>query len=55
MGERVEETYESVKAYGQAIKGDERFAERLQLAAGTAPAVGRLTEAKIAAAVAADL
>jgi putative transposase len=55
MGEKVEETYESVKAYGQAIKGDEQFAERLLRAAGAPPAVRRLSEAKIAATVAADL
>jgi hypothetical protein len=55
MGEEVEETYESLKAYARAIKGDELFAERLLREAGVAPVVRRLTEAKIASAVAAGL
>ena len=55
MGEEVGETYESLKAYARAIKGNELFAERLLREAGVAPIVRRLTEAKIASAVASGL
>jgi len=55
MGGEVEEPYESLKAYAQAIKGNEVFAKRLLREAGVPPVVGKLTEERIVAAVAAGL
>jgi REP element-mobilizing transposase RayT len=55
MGGEVEETYERLKAYAQAIKGDDVFAERLLREAGVPPVVGKLTEERVVAAVAAGL
>ncbi len=55
MAEEVDETYESLKAYAQAIKGDDVFAERLLRKAGVPPVARKLTEAEVATAVAAAL
>jgi len=55
MGGEIEETYESLKTYARAIKGDDVFAEQLLREAGVPPVVGKLTEERIVAAVAAGL
>jgi putative transposase len=53
MGDEVEETYEDVQSYAQAIKEDKAFAERVLRESGVPPIVGRLTEAKVVSVVAA--
>jgi len=55
MGDQVEESYEDVKSYAQAIKGDEAFAERVLRESGVPPIVVKLTEAKVVSVVAAGL
>jgi REP element-mobilizing transposase RayT len=55
MGDQVEEIYEDVKSYAQAIKGDEAFADRVLRESGVPPIVVRLTDAKVVSVVAADL
>ena len=51
----MEESYEDVKSYAQAIKGDKAFAELALREAGVPPIVRRLTEAKIVSVVATGL
>jgi REP element-mobilizing transposase RayT len=55
MGDQVEESYEDVKSYAQAIKGDEAFADRVLRESGVPPIVVKLTEAKVVSVVAAGL
>ncbi len=55
MGEAVEESYEDIQSYAQAIKGDKGFAERVMREAGKVRVVRRLTEAQVASAVAAAM
>jgi putative transposase len=55
MGDQVEESYEDVKSYAQAIKGDEAFADRVLRESGVPPIVVRLSEAKVVSVVAAGL
>ena len=55
MGDQVEESYEDVKSYAQAIKGDEAFAHRVLRESGVPPIVVKLTEAKVVSVVAAGL
>jgi putative transposase len=55
MGDQVEESYEDVQSYAQAIKGDKAFAERVLRESGVPPIVGKLTEAKVVSVVAAGL
>lgn len=55
MGDQVEESYEDIQSYAQAIKGDKAFAERVLQESGVPPIVGKLTEAKVVSVVAAGL
>ncbi len=53
MGEKEAESYEDLKSYAQAIKGDETFAERALKAAGQNPVVKMgVTERDVASVVA---
>lgn len=52
MGEKEAESYENLRSYAQAIKGDEAFAERVLRAAGRNPVARMgLTERDVAAVV----
>jgi hypothetical protein len=55
MGDQMEESYEDVKSYAQAIKGDEAFADRVLRESGVPPIAVKLTEAKVVSVVAAGL
>jgi putative transposase len=55
MGDRVEESYEDVQSYAQAIKGDKTFADRILRESGKSPIVRRLTEERVATTVAEEL
>jgi putative transposase len=55
MGDQVEESYEDIQSYAQAVKGDKAFADRVLREGGKSPVVRSLTEAKVASAVAAEL
>ena len=55
MGEDVANDYEHVESYAQAIKGDKAFADRVLDEAGKSPLVKRITEARVASAVASAL
>jgi len=55
MGEEVEEDYENVESYAQAVKGDKAFADRILREASKAPIVCTLAEGTVATAVAAGL
>ena len=51
----MEESYEDVQSYAQAIKGDKAFAERVLQESGVPPIVAKPTEAKVVSVVAAGL
>ena len=55
MGDQMEENYEDVQSYAQAIKGEKAFVERVLRESGVPPIVGKLTEAKVVSVVAAGL
>ena len=55
MGEDVEERYEDVRSYAQAIKGDKAFADRALREAGKDPVVRKPSEDRVASTVAAEL
>jgi hypothetical protein len=55
MGDQVEASYEDIRSYAKAVKGDKAFADRVLREAGKSPVVRRLTEATVASAVAAEL
>jgi chromosomal replication initiation ATPase DnaA len=55
LGDQVDESYEDIRSYAQAVKGDKGFVDRVLREAGKSPVVRRLTEARVASAVAAEL